>query len=93
MALRCHEVDWQRAQGLRAELVDGRGARSIEPALGDAVLAGAHFPDESQVDRGTTAQVAANSSLRSKRAPINKALDTSVNASGKCTTMGCQSKV
>ncbi len=43
-------VDAQRAEGLAAELVDGRGARAIEPALSDRVLAAAHFPDEAQVD-------------------------------------------
>jgi len=45
-----HEVDWQRAQGLHAELVDGHGARQIEPHLAGGVLAGAHYPDEAQVD-------------------------------------------
>jgi glycine oxidase len=44
------EVAWQRREGLRAELVDGRGARAIEPQIGDGVLAAAHFPDEAQVD-------------------------------------------
>ncbi len=44
------DVEWQRREGLRAELVDGRGARAIEPQLADTVRAGAYFPDESQVD-------------------------------------------
>jgi glycine oxidase len=44
------EVDWQREQGLRAELVDGRGARAIEPALAESIETAAHYPDESQVD-------------------------------------------
>ena len=43
-------VDAQQAEGLAAELVEGRGARAIEPALSDRVLAAAHFPDEAQVD-------------------------------------------
>jgi glycine oxidase len=44
------EVEWQRANGLRAELVDGRGAREIEPQLAEGTIAGAHFPDEAQID-------------------------------------------
>jgi glycine oxidase len=44
------EVAWQRAQGLRVELVDGRGAREIEPHLAEGVLAGAYYPDEAQVE-------------------------------------------
>jgi glycine oxidase len=44
------EVAWQRREGLRAELVSGNGAREIEPQLAPRVVAGAHFPDESQVD-------------------------------------------
>ena len=50
MAALAREVAWQRGHGLRAELVDRRGAREIEPALAEGVLAGAHYPDESQVD-------------------------------------------
>jgi glycine oxidase len=45
-----HEVEWQQANGLRAELVQGSGAREIEPQLASQVIAGAHYPDESQVD-------------------------------------------
>ena len=44
------EVAWQRGEGLRAELVDGKGARAIEPGLADDVFVAAHFPDEAQVD-------------------------------------------
>jgi len=44
------EVGWQRERGLRAELVDGARARSIEPALAESVVAAAHFPDDAQVD-------------------------------------------
>lgn len=44
------EVGWQREHGLRAELVDGARARSIEPALAESVVAAAHFPDDAQVD-------------------------------------------
>lgn len=43
-------VDWQSREGLRAELVDGPRARSIEPELGGDLRGAAYFPDESQVD-------------------------------------------
>jgi glycine oxidase len=40
---------WQKARGLRVELLEREEARTLEPAIGDA--AGAlHFPDEAQVD-------------------------------------------
>ncbi len=43
-------VAWQKRAGLSAELVDGKGAREIEPALADRVVAAAHFAEESQVE-------------------------------------------
>ena len=43
-------VETQRRAGFSAEVVDGRGARAIEPALSERVAAAAHFPDEAQVD-------------------------------------------
>lgn len=43
-------VAWQKRAGFVAEIVDGRGAREIEPAIADSVLVAAHFPDEAQVD-------------------------------------------
>jgi glycine oxidase len=44
------EVAWQAARGLRAELLDGDGARRVEPQLAASVIAAAHFPDDAQVD-------------------------------------------
>lgn len=44
------EVVWQRAHGLRAELLDGRSARLVEPELTEHAVAAAHFPDDAQVD-------------------------------------------
>ena len=44
------EVAWQAARGLRAELVDGRRARDIEPELTPDLLAAAYYPDDAQVD-------------------------------------------
>jgi glycine oxidase len=43
-------VGWQRAMGLRAELLDGAGARALEPRLSPKALGAAHFPDDHQVD-------------------------------------------
>jgi glycine oxidase len=44
------EVAWQAARGLRAELLDGRRAREVEPELAEDVAAAAYFPDDAQVD-------------------------------------------
>jgi len=43
-------VEAQRARGLRAEVLDARGARSVEPELTDALVGATYFPDEAQVD-------------------------------------------
>ena len=43
-------VAWQRASGLRAEVLEGRAAREIEPNLSAAAIGVAHFPDDHQVD-------------------------------------------
>jgi glycine oxidase len=43
-------VDWQSAAGLRAELLDAKGARAIEPELTDGVAYATYYPDEAQVD-------------------------------------------
>ncbi|HEY1955270.1 MAG TPA: FAD-dependent oxidoreductase [Polyangiaceae bacterium] len=43
-------VAGQTREGLSAELLDARGARAVEPALSDRVVAAAHFPDEAQVE-------------------------------------------
>jgi glycine oxidase len=45
-----NEVEWQRARGLRAALLDASAARAIEPELAPEVVAAAHFPDDAQVD-------------------------------------------
>ncbi len=44
------QVEWQKRQGLRAEMLDGSQARALEPALAPEVWAAAHFPDDHQVD-------------------------------------------
>jgi len=45
-----HQVDAQRRSGLRAELVDGPHARTIEPELCEGLAGAAYYPDEAQVD-------------------------------------------
>lgn len=44
------EVEAQRASGLRAELLDGAGARKVEPEVCGAIAGAAYYPDEAQVD-------------------------------------------
>jgi glycine oxidase len=43
-------VEAQLGKGLRAELVDGARARTIEPELCERLAGAAYFPDEAQVD-------------------------------------------
>jgi glycine oxidase len=45
-----HEVEWQRARGLHASLLEARDARAVEPELAPGLVAAAHFPDDAQVD-------------------------------------------
>jgi glycine oxidase len=44
------EVAWQKAQGLRADVLGAVAAKAIEPELAADVLGAAHFPDDAQVD-------------------------------------------
>lgn len=41
---------WMKQAGLRATLLDADGARQLEPALGPAVVAALHLPDDHQVE-------------------------------------------
>ncbi|MBS2030626.1 MAG: glycine oxidase ThiO [Deltaproteobacteria bacterium] len=43
-------VAWQHEAGLKVELVDAKGAKLLEPALADGVVAALHMPDEALVD-------------------------------------------
>jgi glycine oxidase len=43
-------VAWQRASGLRAEVLGAADARALEPNLSPAALGVGHFPDDHQVD-------------------------------------------
>lgn len=44
------EVEVQRTAGHQAELLDGAGARALEPALSEAVIAAASFPRDGVLD-------------------------------------------
>lgn len=44
------KIAWQKAQGLRAELLTGPALRELEPALNPKALAASDFPDDHQVD-------------------------------------------
>lgn len=44
------EREWQRGAGLSLRVVRGDELAKLEPALGPAVVAAVHFPDEAQVD-------------------------------------------
>jgi glycine oxidase len=44
------QVAWQRASGLRADFLTGAELKKLEPKLSDKILAGAHHPDDHQVD-------------------------------------------
>jgi glycine oxidase len=50
LAILGRSVDVQRAQGLRAEIVDGVRGRAIEPELSEGIAGAAYYPDEAQVD-------------------------------------------
>ena len=43
-------VAWQRAGGLRAEMLSAADARALEPSLSAEALGAGHFPDDHQVD-------------------------------------------
>ncbi len=43
-------VAWQKARGLRADLLDVAEARELEPAISPSALGAIHFPDDHQVD-------------------------------------------
>lgn len=43
------KVDWHHAVNLRSELLTGAALRELEPALNEAAVAAAHYPDDHQV--------------------------------------------
>jgi glycine oxidase len=44
------KVAWQKAVGLRAELLSPERARELEPHLSEKILGAAYYPDDHQVD-------------------------------------------
>jgi glycine oxidase len=44
------QVAWQRAAGLRADFLTAAELKRLEPKVSDKALAGAHHPDDHQVD-------------------------------------------
>lgn len=41
---------WQRAEGLRVELLTAAQVRAVEPALSERVVMGARYPDDARID-------------------------------------------
>jgi len=64
------EVAWQSAHGLRAEALDGRRAREVEPELAPDVAAAAHFPDDAQVDPKQLLRALMSTLARNPRATV-----------------------
>jgi glycine oxidase len=44
------DAAWQKALGLRADLLSGDEARKLEPSLSPRIVAAVHLPDDHQVD-------------------------------------------
>lgn len=65
-----HEVEWQRAQGLRAFLLNAKDAQEIEPELTPWVVAAAHFPDDAQVDPPALLRALMAALIRSARTTV-----------------------
>jgi glycine oxidase len=64
------EVAWQRARGMRAELLDGARAHEVEPELAASVIAAAHFPEDAQVDPPALLRALMAALARSPRAKV-----------------------
>ncbi len=79
-------VAWQRALGLRAELVDGAAARALVPALAGDAISAAYFPDDHHLD--TRLYGAGLAALAKKRGAVVKTgavVQRVVVADGRCT--------
>ena len=84
-----HDVEAQRVWGLRAEVVDGTRARTIERELCEGIAGAAYYPDEAQVDppQLLRALVAA----ASKAGVVMRAgatVSTLVSEGGRCVGVG-----
>jgi len=45
-----HGIQWQREAELPFEVLDGRAARALEPALAESVVGAVRFPDDAVID-------------------------------------------
>src|SRR4051794_27586038 len=88
-----HDVEAQKAWGLRAELVDAAGARKIEREVSEAIVGAAWYPDEAQVDPPqllralVVAAAKAGVVIRS-----GTTVSTLVTEGGRCTGVGLAPK-
>jgi glycine oxidase len=64
------EVAWQIAHGLRAALLDGDAARSLEPELSPDIVAAAHFAEDAQVDPPVLLRALMAAAARSPRVTV-----------------------
>lgn len=79
-------VGWQKSAGLRAELIDGKRAREIEPELSDEIISAAHFPDDGQIDPPALLRALVAAIARTKIEMRSGAtVERVISHSGKCT--------
>jgi glycine oxidase len=64
------EVGWQRARGLRVELLEPRQAREVEPEIAEGIAGAVHFPDDAQVDPPSLLRALMASLARHPRATV-----------------------
>ncbi len=79
-------VAWQQKAGLRAELLDPKRAREIEPELSNEIISAAHLPDDAQIDPPALLRALVAAIARTKvdiRSGVT--VDRVISDSGKCT--------
>ena len=47
-----HHAQWEATFGVSSQVVDGDGARALEPALNESVVGGVFYPDDAGLDPG-----------------------------------------
>lgn len=77
------KITWQKALGLRAELLSGAALEAAEPALGAKALAASDFPDDHQVDPRRFLRALAVAATRAGVQFKNGAVRSLVEAGGK----------
>ncbi len=60
------DVAWQKAEGLRAELLDARAARLVEPELAPNIVSAAHYQDDAQVEPRALLRALVSAAARAK---------------------------